>query len=186
MAVRQGERMDVGQTPEAAGGLFGRRDFLTRVGLLALAAGTLGSLALGLRSLWPRPGRRRALTVPAGRPEEHAVGQASERLLADHEVWVVRSPEGFFALAASCTHLGCRLRHQAATGEFRCMCHGSIFSPRGEVLRGPAARSMERVAIRLGDDGELRVDPEVHYRQERGEWALPGAFVTYRDRAMRG
>jgi cytochrome b6-f complex iron-sulfur subunit len=170
---------------KAEAGLFGRRDFLSRAGLLALAGATLGGVAVGLRSLWPRRGQRIALPVPAGRPEEYAVGQVSGRLLQDHEVWVVRSAEGFVAFAAACTHLGCRLRHvsasgESASGEFRCMCHGSSFSAAGDVLRGPAARPLERVAISLGRDGELRVDPMVRYRKERGEWALPGAFAAYR------
>jgi hypothetical protein len=60
------------------------------------------------------------------------------------------------------------------------MCHGSAFSPQGDVLRGPAPRPLERVYIALARDGELRVDPAVRYRRERGEWSLPGAFVAYR------
>jgi len=160
-------------------GLFGRRDFLARGGLLALAGASLGGLAVGLRSLWPRRGRRILLPVPAGRPDEYPVGQVSGRLVQEHEVWLVRSLEGFVAFAAACTHLGCRLRHHTPSGEFRCMCHGSAFSAGGEVLRGPSARPLERVAISLGADGELRVDPSVRYRKERGEWALPGAFVAY-------
>jgi hypothetical protein len=65
------------------------------------------------------------------------------------------------------------------------MCHGSAFSGEGDVLRGPATRPMERVAIRRGRDGELRVDPGLRYRKERGEWALPGAFVRYPTRPRR-
>ena len=125
-------------------GLFGRRDFLARGGLLALAGASLGGLAVGLRSLWPRRGRRILLPVPAGRPDEYPVGQVSGRLVQEHEVWLVRSLEGFVAFAAACTHLGCRLRHHTPSGEFRCMCHGSAFSAGGEVLRGPSARPQPR------------------------------------------
>lgn len=165
----------------AESSLFGRRDVLSRTGLLALAVAGLGTLAVGLRSLLPRASRG-GLRVRAGRPDEYAVGQVSARLVQDHDVWLVRTAQGFAAYSALCTHLGCRLRYQAAAREFRCMCHGSSFSGEGEVQGGPAARPMERVAIRLDTDGELRVDPAVRYRKERGEWALPGAFAPCRSR----
>jgi nitrite reductase/ring-hydroxylating ferredoxin subunit len=165
--------------------LFGRRDLLARGGLLALAAATVATLFTGLRNLWPRAGKAAGLLVPAGRPEEYAVGQVSERLLAEHDLWVLRTGEGFHAFSVRCTHLGCRLRWVGGSSQFRCMCHGSFFSRDGEVLRGPAARPMERVYLALGDDGVLRADPGVRYRRERGEWALPGAFVAYRARKGR-
>lgn len=39
---------------------------------------------------------------------------------------------------ARCTHMGCRLRWNAAERSFDCHCHGSRFDVRGEVLNGPA------------------------------------------------
>jgi cytochrome b6-f complex iron-sulfur subunit len=159
--------------------LFGRRDLLTRGGLAALAAATLGGFFVGLRNLWPRAGKAVGLLVAAGRPEEYALGQVNERLLAEHDLWVLRTREGFHAFSARCTHLGCRLRWVRGEEQFRCMCHGSFFSREGEVLRGPASRPMERVFLALGRDGVLRADPGVRYRRERGEWALPGAHVAY-------
>ncbi len=159
--------------------LFGRRDLLTRGGLVALSAALLGGAGIALRTLWPRAGKARALTLEAGRPEEYQVGQLSARLLAEHQLWVLRTPEGFVALSAVCTHLGCKLRHVPGVEQFRCMCHGSYFSGDGDVVRGPATRPMERVHIRLTPGGELRVDPGVRYRKERGEWSLPGALAPY-------
>jgi cytochrome b6-f complex iron-sulfur subunit len=159
--------------------LFGRRDFLARGSLVCLSAAAVAGAALGLRALWPRAGAATALYVPAGRPEEYAVGQVSERLLAEHQLWVVRDAAGFYAFSARCTHLGCKLRYAPSAGEYRCMCHGSFFSADGDVQRGPAARAMERLLITLTRDGALRVDPSVRYRKERGEWDRPGAFVSY-------
>jgi cytochrome b6-f complex iron-sulfur subunit len=159
--------------------LFGRRDFLARGSLVCLSAAAVTGAALGLRALWPRAGAATALYVPAGRPEDYAVGQVSERLLAEHQLWVVRDRAGFYALSARCTHLGCKLRHAPGAGEYRCMCHGSFFSADGGVRRGPAARALERLLITLTRDGALLVDPSVRYRKERGEWDRPGAFVNY-------
>ncbi len=159
--------------------LFGRRrDLLTRGGLWALSAATVGGLGLSLRTLWPRSGKTDSHTVAAGRPEDYQVGQVSERLLQESQVWVVRVPGGFIAYSALCTHLGCKLRYLHNEQQFRCRCHGSVFSKEGSVLGGPATRPMERVYIALTRAGELRVDPTVRYREERGEWERPGAFAA--------
>lgn len=161
-------------------GLLGRRDLLGRaiqgsIGLLGL-----GGLWVGLRTLWPRTGRASALRLQAGRPDDYAVGQVNQQLFREHWVWVIRSKEGFYALSARCTHLGCRLRHQEDQGSaFRCACHASRFTLEGEVLTGPATRPLERVFIQLGSDGLLLVDPTVRYRKEHGEWDRPGAWVRY-------
>jgi cytochrome b6-f complex iron-sulfur subunit len=180
MALKEEELDGRAAGDGAAASLFGRRDLLTRAGLACLAAATAGGVALGLRALWPRVGTSSSLYVPAFRPEELAVGQVSERLLQEHQVWVVRTAEGFHAFSARCTHLGCRLRLVPSAGEYRCMCHGSFFSLDGDVRRGPAVRPMERVLITLSAEGMLLVDPGVRYRKEHGEWQRPGAFVRYR------
>lgn len=166
--------------------LLGRRDLLSMTTLGGLGAAITGGLVLGLRTLWPRTGKASALRLPAGRPEDYAVGQVHVGLLREHWAVVVRSSEGFYALSARCTHLGCKLRHMPATSQFHCACHGSLFSLQGEVLRGPASRHLERVNIILGAEGSLLVDPTIRYRMERGEWSNPGSFVRYLKRGRRG
>jgi cytochrome b6-f complex iron-sulfur subunit len=159
--------------------LLGRRDALSigALGGVGLCLG--GAILVGARTLWPRAGRASALRLAAGRPADYAVGQVDGRLLREHGVWVVRDTKGFYALSARCTHLGCRLRHVPSTdrARFHCMCHGSLFSLEGEVLRGPASRHLERVYLAQATDGTLLVDPALRYRQELGEWQRPGAFV---------
>jgi cytochrome b6-f complex iron-sulfur subunit len=159
--------------------LLGRRDLLSMTTLGGIGAAIIGGLVLGLRTLWPRTGKASALRLPAGRPEDYAVGQVYVGLLREHWTFVVRSAEGFYALSARCTHLGCKLRHVPAASQLHCACHGSLFSLEGEVLRGPASRHLERVNITLGSEGILLVDPTVRYRMERGEWSHPGSFVRY-------
>jgi cytochrome b6-f complex iron-sulfur subunit len=162
--------------------LLGRRDLLSMTTLGGLGAAIAGGLVLGLRTLWPRTGKASALRLPAGRPEDYAVGHVHTGLLREHWAVVVRSAEGFYALSARCTHLGCKLRHVPATSQLHCACHGSLFSLQGKVLRGPASRHLERVNITLGPEGTLLVDPTIRYRMERGEWSHPGAFVRYKRR----
>jgi len=167
-------------------GLLGRRDFLSQSTLWSLGAALVGGTLLGLRTLWPRAGKSSALRVEAGRPEDYLVGQVDDRLLRDHWVWVIRSAEGFYALSARCTHLGCRLMHDRPRRRLACNCHGSTFSLDGAVLRGPAARHLERVFISLTPEGTLLVDPEVRYRREHGELDQPGAFVRFPATSGRG
>ena len=49
---------------------------------------------------------------------------------------------------ARCTHMGCRLRWNAAERSFDCHCHGSRFDVRGEILNGPAVQRLRRLEPR--------------------------------------
>ena len=156
---------------EASNGtLLGRRDVVTACGLGALAAATVGGLGASLATLWPRAGVEAGARVVVGRPADYAVGQVDARYLAELGFWVVREATGFFAASARCTHLGCKLRHDPAGKGFRCMCHGSIFDATGEVLRGPAARAMDRFRVTLDAGGRLVVDRSSRLRKGAGGW----------------
>lgn len=64
-------------------------------------------------------------------------------------VWDGR--ENVHALSATCTHLGCQVRWDAAATRFRCPCHGGVFDAQGQVIEGPPPRPLDRI--------EARVDP---------------------------
>lgn len=65
-------------------------------------------------------------------------------------VAVLRAGEEIYALNLTCTHLGCTV--SVTPTELVCPCHGSAFSRTGEVLRGPAARPLDRLTVRLEGD----------------------------------
>ncbi|RDV40134.1 Rieske (2Fe-2S) protein [Bradymonadaceae bacterium TMQ3] len=62
--------------------------------------------------------------------------------------------EDFVAVELVCTHRGCGLQVRAQ--ELHCPCHGSRFSPGGEVLEGPARRPLKTLNVtRKGDELHL-------------------------------
>jgi glycine/D-amino acid oxidase-like deaminating enzyme/nitrite reductase/ring-hydroxylating ferredoxin subunit len=51
------------------------------------------------------------------------------------------------AVSAECSHLGCLLGWNTGFRTWECPCHGSIFSPSGTVLHGPAVHDLEQVVL---------------------------------------
>ncbi|HVL67089.1 MAG TPA: ubiquinol-cytochrome c reductase iron-sulfur subunit [Vicinamibacterales bacterium] len=56
------------------------------------------------------------------------------------------------AFSATCTHLGCQVRWDAADARFRCPCHGGAFDRHGRVVEGPPPRALDRVEVRVDDE----------------------------------
>lgn len=48
----------------------------------------------------------------------------------------------FKTLSRVCTHQGCTIDWQSSNNKFNCACHGSQFDKDGNVLQGPANRSL--------------------------------------------
>lgn len=69
---------------------------------------------------------------------------------------LVRESGGqYLALSLKCTHLGCTVKVDEATGDLACPCHGSRFSLAGEVEEGPAEAPLTRYATTVEDDAVL-------------------------------
>ncbi len=65
---------------------------------------------------------------------------------------------GFLAIYRRCTHLGCAVPFDQATGEFTCPCHGSVFTNEGDVLNQPAPRPLDLFQLTISEEGEILVD----------------------------
>jgi nucleotide-binding universal stress UspA family protein/nitrite reductase/ring-hydroxylating ferredoxin subunit len=75
--------------------------------------------------------------------EEIGAGEGGIVTTGDHKVAVYRDPGGVVhALSAACTHMGCTVKWNPTERTFDCPCHGSRFSPTGELINGPAARPL--------------------------------------------
>jgi nucleotide-binding universal stress UspA family protein/nitrite reductase/ring-hydroxylating ferredoxin subunit len=76
--------------------------------------------------------------------EEIGPGEGGIVTTGDHKVAVFRDPEGVVhAHSAVCTHMGCTVKWNPSEEMFDCPCHGSRFSPMGDVVNGPATRPLE-------------------------------------------
>ena len=61
----------------------------------------------------------------------------------DRKLAVYRDKKGkTHALSAKCTHMGCTVAWNTTQRTWDCPCHGSRFSPAGEVVNGPATKPL--------------------------------------------
>ncbi len=149
-----------------------RRGFLkwTTVGWVAFSAACTSGLVASTRFMFPNVLFEPPQSFKVGFPSEYTVGEVDTRWKDAYGVWIVRNSEGFYALIAVCTHLGCSPNWLAAENKFKCPCHGSGFYKTGVNFEGPAPRPLERARIVLSDDGQILVDKSVKFQQEKGEW----------------
>jgi len=138
------------------GGDTDRRDFFNEVASVALGIAGLGAAVVTYRYLSPNVLFEPSPTFRVGNPDLFPVN--SMTYLQDQQVYIVRTKEGFYAVSAVCTHLGCITQWKPEADQIACPCHGSKFKPDGTKIEGPAPRPLPHFAITRTADGELMVD----------------------------
>lgn len=86
-------------------------------------------------------------------PEELAPGEGRLLLVGGLPAIVVNTGEGYSAVSAVCTHLGCVVRWKPGRRQFFCPCHGGRFDLEGRVLGGPAPRPLTRLEVEETPEG---------------------------------
>jgi cytochrome b6-f complex iron-sulfur subunit len=137
-----------------------------RLAWLGIGVAALGEMAwIVLSFLKPRrqaPGRSGGLVV-AGAADMFAPGSVTA--FPEGKFYVVRLADGgFLALHRQCTHLGCSVPWDEASGRFACPCHASSFDLRGLVLSPPAPRPLDLFAVRI-ENGIVKVDASTPIRR---------------------
>lgn len=80
---------------------------------------------------------------PEGGAAALAPGEAAVFETGDEPVAAYRDDQGrLHSVSAVCTHLGCTISWNNAERNWECPCHGSVFGPDGEVLKGPAVQDL--------------------------------------------
>lgn len=156
---------------EPHGGKTSRRSFLTRFGAGATVIALAGQAFAYLRSLKPNVLYEDPQRFKVGTPDQFGEGG---KFLEDKRLFVFKERNTFYAISASCTHLGCtvkmeklnqpkkvktRKREFEEQYEFHCPCHGSKYYGDGTNYAGPAPRALDYFKLEVSpDDGQLIVD----------------------------
>jgi menaquinol-cytochrome c reductase iron-sulfur subunit len=148
-----------------------RRGFLKSIGIGAILLALGGQVYAMLRSLFPN-----VLYEPPQKFKVGALDKFTEggTFVEDRRLFVFREKNTFYAISASCTHLGCTVKMEKlnqpkkvkAGGreidelvEFHCPCHGSRYYGDGTNYAGPAPRPLDYYKLEVSpDDGQLIVD----------------------------
>lgn len=133
-----------------------RRQFFVKLGLGSVALAACGTAVFGYQYLSPNVLYEPSPVVNAGKPDRYPADSVT--LDPENGIYIVRASEGFYALAAVCTHLGCLTAWKPESGIIACPCHGSKFRRDGTKIEGPAPRPLPWLRSWLSDDGELMVD----------------------------
>lgn len=117
---------------------------------LAAAGGVLTPI---ISYLWPprvgasESGGRVAVASTADLPP----GQGQVFSVNNKPVLVVNTSDGYRALSATCTHLGCVVFWSEQRQVIACPCHEAYFSTNGAVISGPPPRPLP--VYRVQEDG---------------------------------
>jgi len=143
------------EKPPSAGEMP-RRDFFNQIGAGALGIAGLGAAVVTYRYLSPNVLFEPPTTFRAGNPDLYPVNSVT--YIQDQQVYIVRSNDGFYAVSAVCTHLGCITQWKPEVNQIACPCHGSKFKSDGSKIEGPAPRPLPHYSLTLAPNGELVVD----------------------------
>ncbi len=76
-----------------------------------------------------------------------------------NKIIVVNSDEEMKIFSSRCTHLGCKI-NKLEGENLVCPCHGSTYNLNGEVIKGPASNSLERLSYKIDSKKkEIIVEP---------------------------
>jgi len=70
------------------------------------------------------------------------------------------------AFTATCPHLGCAVEFNGAEERYECPCHESGFAKDGKKLFGPSLRDLDRLDVKLAENGGTQ-DVWVRYQRFR-------------------
>lgn len=122
-----------------------RREFLVAI---TVAATTLSAGAIGAAE----PAEE---VLDAGPIDAFELDKVYDQF-RDQGVLLIRRGDEVFALSPVCTHKGCKVRLQDDQS-FLCKCHKSRFDPDGNVLNGPAVKSLLRLKVKLSPEKHVLV-----------------------------
>ena len=148
--------------PTVSAGEFNRREFFVKLGLGSLGIAAAGTAVFAYQFLSPNVLYEPSPIINAGKPERYPMDSVT--LDVNARIFLIHSQEGFFAMSAVCTHLGCLTVWKPELGLIACPCHGSKFRRDGEKIEGPAPKPLPWLQTWLSEEGDLMVDRSTDIR----------------------
>ena len=140
---------------EGSGQPLSRRGFLKYLlaGFAALA--TVGGVATPVIAyLWPpkQTATGAGGRVAVGATADLPVGKGAVYSVNNKPVIVIHTSDGYYALSAVCTHLGCIVFWAEQRGVISCPCHAAFFTTNGDVISGPAPAPLAVYRVQVEGD----------------------------------
>lgn len=133
-------------------GKITRRDFLDWVIRGGIFTTLAGMFIPAFEYLLPVMRRGPATGLQeVGRVDEIPLWGAKQIAIAGSAVLVARTPEGFKAFSAICTHLGCVVYWDEQKKGIACPCHAGFFDTEGRVVAGPPPRPLQPYPVSVAD-----------------------------------
>lgn len=98
---------------------------------------------------------RKAPAAPAATRVPLASLREGERVVVmrgEQPIELMRTGEEIRARSLWCTHTGCRVRWDAPSSVYRCVCHEASFDADGRVLTGPPPAPLRDLPTRIEGD----------------------------------
>ena len=140
---------------EESGQPLDRRGFLKYVLVGFSAVATAAGVATPVVAyLWPPKqgagagGGRVAVAATADLP----VGKGAVFSVNNKPVLVVHTQDGYHAVSATCTHLGCIVFWSEQKKVIACPCHAAFFTTNGDVISGPAPAPLPVYRVQVEGD----------------------------------
>lgn len=129
-----------------------RRDFVDLVIKGGIFTTIAGMLFPALAYVWPvmRRGPSVDMEEVAG-IDEIPVWGAKKVIVGGSALMVIRTPNGYKALSAICTHLGCLVDWNNQRRQIVCPCHAGVFDVEGRNISGPPPRPLASYEVKIMD-----------------------------------
>ena len=118
---------------------------------LATAAGVLTPI---IAYVWP-PARAAAEAggrISVASTDDLAPGEGAVYSVNNKPVLVINTDQGFRALSATCTHLGCIVAWNQQKQVIACPCHSAFFNTNGAVISGPPPAPLPSYRVQVEND----------------------------------